>query len=324
MFLPTLKVTAKEGRLTKLETDIEKYDWKIRFRVPQWAFVPDEWSRVFWNGLFSLAAGWKGKYIWEVGVGTGINIMMLRKRVEATWYFSDYDERCVPLALENMARSKAVYVLDSSIKYDHKPAWGGRPRNIMRTAEELNPFPQDLGSVHPLCGSWDLVSPPLGSSASAPRVDVIFGCLPQVPAHIDLSTGNRIAHYYDPGRYPKAHLNALGLGLVESLLVRARDVLNKNGTVVLNLAGRPSRKRLFSLFRETGYEPCVVHLDSVRQHPETSLASLAELEKNGHGDFEFFTEKGCRENIGAGEAESLRSKGKPVYHKIYVMAGTLT
>lgn len=259
-------------------------------KIPKWAFKPDQWSVAFLRGLTKIVRSWKSKSVWEVGVGTGVNLVTLHDQVlNAEWYFSDYDSRCVPLAMENIFR-------------------------VSPKCKNLNP----------LEGSWDLLTPPTKGGLKAPKVDIIFGCLPQVPMQLDSSLGDdRLAHYYDPKRYPRAHLNALGLGLVETLLVRARKVLTPKGSVVLNLGGRPGRKRLLELFREAGYTPHVVHSETIEQHAGTSLASLAELEKNGHGDFEFFVDAHCKKPINAKVAEKRRVKGKRIYHKIYVIAGTL-
>ncbi|MDO8620589.1 MAG: hypothetical protein Q7R64_04560 [bacterium] len=267
--------------------------FRSTIKVPSWAFKPDDWTNEFLVGLAELSTGWRGKRVWEIGVGTGINLVMLSTAKNVEWYFSDFDERCVPLALENIRRFT---------------------RNNRQLCKKL----------HPLFGVWDIFTPLQESGVEVPKVDVVYGCLPQVPAHIDLSVGDRIAHYYDPERYPEAHLHALGLGLVETLLTRAREVLNPKGSVVLNLAGRPGRKRLLSLFRKAGYEPHVVHSASIAQHQGTSLASLAELEKNGHDDFEFFNGFDCQELIDAREAEARRLRGESIYHNIYVIVGTLS
>ncbi|PIQ68431.1 MAG: hypothetical protein COV91_04155 [Candidatus Taylorbacteria bacterium CG11_big_fil_rev_8_21_14_0_20_46_11] len=284
-----------------------KPEWAFSLDAPEWAFKPDLWSVVFLRGLTRISDDWNHKRIWEVGVGTGLNVMILRKLTEGChWFLSDYDARCVPLAEENLSRFP--YTLDKS--------HGKAPHTL-----------------HPLKGSWDLVTPPSDSEHEAPKVDVVFGCLPQVPAHIDRPTGDWIAHYYDPERYPKAHLNALGLGLVETLLVDAKKILRTGGQVVLNLSGRPGLDRLKSLFNKNGYRlrnltgyyrpEGVIWTQGISQHPGTSLASLAALEKSGHKDFEFFADFELWEPINAGEAEERRIAGEKVYHKIYVMAGTL-
>ncbi len=264
-------------------------DGHTTISVPNWAFIPDHWNVAFLRGLSKLTESWKGLCVWEIGVGTGTNLIALSDTTSnVTWYFSDYDRRCVPLALRN-----------------------------------LKLFGCDCQKLNPLHGSWDLVTPPHGSNLQAPKVNVVFGCLPQVPTRIDLSVGDRRSQYYDPTRYPRAHQNALGLGLNETLLIRARKVLEPGGQVVLNLSGRPGLRRLRALYRETGYAPRLIHRETIPQHAGTSLASLAELEERGHRHFEFYADTECRKPISAGEAEIRRLAGEEVFHNIYVMAGTL-
>lgn len=259
-------------------------------RVPEWAFIPDGWSLTLLRGLGKLAHTWSEKCIWEVGVGTGINIAALKYfTLNARWYFSDYNPKCVPLAMENI----------------------------------LHVHPEDGTELFPLEGSWDLVTPPKEGNGLPPSVDIIFGCLPQVPAEIDLAVGDRIAHYYHPSNYPEAHLNAIGLGLNEALLKRAKSVLRLPGLVILNLSGRPGIKRLFRLFYEAGYAPWVVHQENVPQHRGTSLATLATLESHGQENFEFFSDSAGNLRINAREAEMRRVAGKEVFHNIYVIAGKL-
>lgn len=256
--------------------------------VPPWAFKPDQWSMAFLRGLTKLASSWRNLRVWEVGVGTGVNLMVLRNQSPSTrWYFSDYDTRCVSLTMENLLRSGA----------GHK-------------------------GLHPLKGAWDLVTSPQGNGQSVPRVNVIFGCLPQVPSELDPSVIDWTSHYYDPSRYREAHHNALGLGLNETLLVRARKVFAPGGSIVLNLSGRPGLGRLRSIFKEVGYQPAVIHSETIPQHADTSLASLAALEKCGQSNFEFFADADCKMPVNAREAETRRVSGQEVFHKIYVIAGT--
>jgi len=255
--------------------------------VPSWAFLPDQWSIAFLRGLKEASKNWSHKKVWEVGVGTGINILCLRGQVRnVTWYYSDVDDRCVPLANENLGVS-----VDGTATYQ------------------------------PLYGSWDLVCPPVG--AQRPHVDIIFGCLPQVPLHADLSLADRHAHYYDPEAYRDSHLHVYGLGLNEALLTRAREVLRPKGKVILNLGGRPGREKLELLFKEAHYSSRVLHEAIVRQHSATSLESLAHLEEEVSASFEFFTDKEAANCIGAIEAERRRLDELPVYHKIYVFEGSL-
>ncbi len=265
------------------------YGTDARIEVPAWAFMPDQWSAAFLNGLYRCSPTWRGKRVWEVGVGTGVNLIALSGLVQPLrWYFSDFDQRCVPLALRNITRSVGL---------NHR--------------------------YHALSGSRDLLNAPDGGMS--PTVEVIFGCLPQVPVEvIDLGEGDNFSHYYCPKRYPKSHLHPCGLGLVEALLKQARDVLTPRGEVVLNLGGRPGQERLLQMFAECDFEPAIVHVEVVPQHAATSLASLAALENGGHADFEFFADAGHEERINARHAEHRRLRGQPVFHRIYVIKGTLT
>ena len=258
----------------------------LEIEIPEWAFRPDHWNAAFLRGLRKLAPSWRDARLWEVGVGTGINLIALGPRVmPSAWYISDFDPRCVGLAMRNVAcLSTAVCPV-------------------------------------PLEGSWDLVTSVHGEGA--PCVDVIYGCLPQVPEHnLNLSFGDRRAHYYDPERYPQSRLHACGLGLNEALLQQARSVLSGNGQVVLNLSGRPSHTLLRRMFESCGYRATIIHEEIVPQHAGTSLATLADHEAFGHPAFEFFSDALHCNGVNATEAERRRLAGLPVFHKIYVMVGS--
>ncbi len=257
--------------------------------IPKWAFTPDEWSDAFLRGLQKVVSTWKGKSIWEVGVGTGNNIISLLKLAQASeLYFSDLNPKCTEIALSNILR----FV---------------RPTKIPTA----------------LHGSWDLITPPKESNIKAPMVDIIFACIPQVPAKIDLSLGDNMAHYYNPLLYSDTILNKIGLGLCQNLLIKAKEILLPNGKVILNLGGRPGLERLNKLFTETGYEPNILWEEVIPQHMETSLESLAKLEENGEENFELFANPECTQVLNALEAEKLRKKGIKFYHKIYVIEGTM-
>jgi hypothetical protein len=217
--------------------------------------------------------------------------MLLSRRVRgATWFYSDYNPHCVPLANSNFARA-GLAGLD----------W------------------------RPLEGKWDLVTPPIG--ATAPAVDVVFGCLPQVPEEKDFSEAG-MSHYYHPQLYPDSKLNSFGLGLNEALLSRARSVLSEKGEVVLNLGGRPGLPRLEAMFRAKGFAPRVVYEEVVPQHRGTSLFAFAKAEEAGEDNFEFFSDPEGRNRINGREAAArhpVPQRGyEPVFHKIYVIAGTIT
>jgi methylase of polypeptide subunit release factors len=265
-----------------LPEDLHNGKGEVEISVPDWAFKPDHWNVAFLRGLQKLAPEWASHRIWEVGVGTGVNLISLRGSAsKATWYFSDYNPRCVELASNNLAAAGIT------------------------------------GKHIALKGSTDLLRVPTGSP---PRVDIVFGCLPQVPISMDLQKGDRVAHYYDPGKYPCSKRHACGLGLNETLLKQAKDVLPDNGRIVLNLSGRPGKPRLEAMFRENGYEPRIVHTMTVPQHQETSLETLAQQESHGEIAFEFFADPDG-EAIPASAAERRRVRRERVFHKIYVIEG---
>lgn len=258
--------------------------------VPPWAFRPDQWSFAFLRGLRALAPTFEGQSLWELGVGTGLNTAFVATLApSAHFHYSDYNNHCSILACTNISGLVP----------------GSRER------------------CSPLYGPWDLVTPPNGMTA--PQVDVIFGCLPQVTKDgLDLTVGDRVAHYYDPALYPEARHHDLGLGLHEALLERAKAVLCPGGRIVVNLSGRPGRQCLTALFTERGYHARVVHEEMVAQHRGTTLATLAALEDEGHPEFEFFADERGEREINACAAEARRLAGEPLFHNIYVIEGTIT
>lgn len=261
-----------------------------KVQVPDWAFKPDHWNATFLRGLMAVSDDFASARLWEVGVGTGINLVALSEIVpDATWYFSDYNPDCVSLAFSNL---KAAGV--------------------------------DCSSYNPLEGSRNLVF--AGEGQTTPEVDVVFGCLPQVPTTTqDLRESDRIAHYYDPSMFPCSKRHACGLALNEALLKAARNVLLPKGKVVLNLSGRPGERRLHTMFGECGYTSRVLYQAVVPQHAATSLSSLATIESEGRdeSEFEFFADSEACMPLNAREAEMRRCSGDPVFHKIFVLEGTL-
>lgn len=255
-------------------------------KVPSWAFVPDAWSFAFQRGLRAVSPTLSELDVWEVGTGTGLNLFLLTKWSKARrLYFSDYNPRCTELAAQNLEQT---------------------------TDERLIP----------LFGQWDLVTR-VDQRVNPPQVEVIVACIPQVPANgTDLSKSNNLAHYYDPHRYEEARLNAVGLGLNETLLKRAHGVLRENGRVILNLGGRPGLPLLEKMYCNYGFIPRVVHEEMIPQCPSTSLASLAVMEESGQ-EFEFFSDAAGHERINAQLAEKRRLEGLELYHKIYVIEGRL-
>ncbi len=258
-----------------------------RWQVPEWAFMPDAWTHAFLRGLKKAKLG---DSVWEVGCGSGIVSFCLlswNNRRGHTHYFSDVDFRCSELAGENIG-NPAFW--DAQIW-----AYGGK---------------------------WDLLTQVRRGLYN--QVDAVVACIPQVPAPMGLVLGedDTLAHYYDPtGR--EGYWNSLGLGLNFALLGQAKGVLNSGGRVVLNLGGRPGIARLSEMFQSAGYLSRVLHEEVIPQHSGTSLATLASMEGGRHQDFEFFADVGARLSINARVAEVRRQQGLEVFHKIYVIEGTM-
>lgn len=262
---------------------------KTEIMKPDWAFHPDQWSFVFLQGLNKILHEWRGKSVWEVGVGTGNNIIELYNKTEVRkWYISDLNPNCTLLAYENI----------------------------------LNSVPFNQGNIIPLYGVWDLVTPQNDSTAEAPKVDIIFGCIPQIPAEINLLQADNMAHYYNPEKYLDSHLNILGLGLNEALLKRSKILVRDS--VVLNLCGRPGLEKLCNMFTDNNYTPKIIHKDIVPQDIHTSLSSLVSFEEQGLNDFEFFLDMNGRIKLNAHEAKYVMHTGRNVYHMIYVIKGVVT
>lgn len=153
-------------------------------------------------------------------------------------------------------------------------------------------------------------------SAILQNTDHIFACIPQVPSEKDLTEGDNFAHYYKP---EGSQWDEYGLGLNSALLEQA-NARAPQAEVTLNLSGRPGIGKLRELFQHHGRCAEIAHVEMVAQHAETSVASLAAMEGNGHEDFEFFGDINGNEAINAGEAERRRVNNESVFHKIYVLS----
>ena len=263
---------------------------EFKIGVPDWAFKPDAWSNALLRGLRNRASEWSGKRVWEIGVGTGINQVALGNWVpDCLRYYSDFDHRCTELAERNTVRA-GIHTSSSG---------------------------------HPLIGRWDLLRR-VDMEERAPFVDVIFGCLPQVPIPAlgdNEGADDRLAHYYDPRKYPDSHLHVCGLGLNDALLHRARHILPERGEIILNLGGRPGLGRLQDMFCANGFSSEVLHQETIQQHAGTTLRTLVQQEQSGGSKFEFFSDPEHCHGISAAAAEALRQREEPVYHRIYVMIG---
>ncbi len=262
--------------------------------VPPYGFIPDNWSRALLRGLRKLDTA--GKTVLEPGMGTGVNLGYLanrpkNERPKALWG-GDYDRRMAPVAARNIDR--------------------------MLTSEERS-------TVHVCEGELSLIA---WAEKHKVQPDIVYGCLPQVPCpkSVHLGEGDSFSHYYEVDHH-EAEIDDFGLGLQRLLLLEARELLAKNGSVVLNLGGRPGRDLLMSMFEKNGFAPEVLHAEILRQHEGTNLEPLARREhvmkdSTGH-EFEFFGDPEGNEPINATEALNRRNQGLHVYHSIYVIQATI-
>ena len=274
--------------------------------VPKYAFAPgDGWTAAFLEGLTKCDLNGKG--VIEVGIGTGINAITLLRSFPGIRRFwgSDLEENVAALARRNVLRAFANDVDSPHVK----------KFEIIRGGHSLL--------------AW------CAGRIQRGEADVVIACIPQVklPEGIDTATlgADFHAHYYrlDPDQAP-SRFDIFNLGLNHALLCQARDILNPGGKVILNLGGRPGISHLTDLFDEAGFDPKVVHEKIVPQHPGTCLKSLVSDEARLQAQhsmaafqFELFADKDATKPISAKVAHALMQKHQPVFHKIYVIEGTL-
>ncbi|MEU1603779.1 hypothetical protein [Micromonospora matsumotoense] len=279
--------------------------------MPNYAFDPsDPWTTTMQSGL--SRAGLHGCRVYEVGVGSGANVVfMLRDCGAELVLASDLDPRLAQLA----------------------------ERFVHETAPELR------DRFRPIHGAVNLIDLP-SARAEVAEVDVVVACLPQVPDPQDTmcarfhsaslrapagkvpEVADHIAHYYPWTAFHGYPYNTVGLGLIEALLRQVRAGV-PNAQVVLNLSCRTGREVLLRLLRANGYRPDELASRIVRQHPGTDISFFVALEATIGGtgferDFvcEFYRDPLGREPISAHEAsDRLGSTGEPVYHEICVLRG---
>jgi hypothetical protein len=283
----------------------------LRQHIPSFVFDPsDPWTTTMQSGL--ACAGLSGRRVYEVGVGSGTNVVFMLRDCGAELVLgSDLDPRLAVLA--------ARYVDEAA--------------------------PEMRDRFRPIYGAVNLIDAP-AAMAEVAEVDVVVACLPQVPdphdamcarfhvAQLKAPTGqvppvaDHIAHYYPWTSFHKYPYNAVGLGLIEALLRRVRTGA-PNAQVVLNLGCRIGKEVLLRLMRANNYRPEELASRIVRQHHGTDISFFVALEATIGGtgyerDFvcEFYSDPQGHEPISAREAkERLADPSKPVYHEICVLRG---
>jgi|GEM_PF-1270535 len=282
--------------------------------TPSFAFDPtDPWTETFQKGL--ERAGLTGKRIYEVGIGTGINVAFLLRMCKAEIVSgSDLDPRLVELA----------------------------ERNVRSLA------PDEAGQFHPIKGAVSLIDTNEARARIA-QTDVVIGCLPQVgdpgdkrlaafreAQSVELAEGadvkadDHIAHYYPWEAFDTYPFNSVGLGLNEALLQRLREHAPQ-AQVVMNFGCRIGTGIIFELFEANGYRPEKLYSQIVRQDAGTDISFFVMLEKALAGtglekDFvcAFFADKDGEKHLSACQAQALldQDPDAPLYHEVSVIRGT--
>jgi hypothetical protein len=280
--------------------------------VPSYAFDPaDPWTLTFQEGL--ARAGLRGRRVYEVGVGSGANVLfMLRTCAASQVAGSDLDHRLPELARDLLTR----------------------------TAPEL------ADRFRPVHGPVSLLDVP-EAVLEAAAADVIVGCLPQVPDPYDplyarfqtaqlrtaASPGDRVddhvAHYYPWTAFNDHPFNSVGMGLIEALLTRLKAVAPQ-AEVVLNLGCRIGKATLVQVLRSYGYRTDELASRIVRQHAGTDISFFVALETAMRGTgyerdvrCEFYADPEGRSQLSARQAKALldTDPDAPVYHEICVLRG---
>ena len=284
--------------------------------APDFAFDPeDPWTQTFQMGL--KRANLVGKTVYEVGVGTGINVaFILRTCGVACVYGSDLDPRLIELAERNL----------------------------------LSLSSQHAEHFQPVQGSVSLVDTDEARTKVA-NADVVIACIPQVgdpsdprltafreaqsvalPEGADMQSEDHIAHYYPWTTFDEYPYNAVGLGLNEALLRRIREHSPK-AEVVINFGCRIGTDIIFECFEANGYQPEKLASQIVRQDDGTDISFFVALEKTMNGTglekqliCKFYADEDGKMPLSACEGQRLIDKDPHVdlYHEVSVIRGTPT
>ncbi|MCC7305357.1 MAG: 50S ribosomal protein L11 methyltransferase [Alphaproteobacteria bacterium] len=244
-------------------------------------FMPDSWGKIFAKGLTCLSQkpAFADAHVLEVGVGTGINALGIMTSPGAPQHYTGTDIcKNAVDATTHLAKANGLH-------------------NITAIQSDLL---KDVPDV---------------TLANARH---IVACIPQVPEtnNAKILCGDGFAHYYNPNGRPE-DWNHFGLGLNAALIQEATERA-PHASITLNLAGRPGIERLAQMFEAYGRKAEILHVQMVPQHAETKLTSLADLERLGVSNFEFYKDEKGTQPIGAVEAEERREK-ESLFHNVYVL-----
>ncbi|WP_033070178.1 methyltransferase domain-containing protein [Thalassospira australica] len=281
--------------------------------TPDFAFDPeDPWTQTFQEGL--ARADLRGKTVYEVGVGTGINVaFILRNCGAARVYGSDLDPRLVVLAESNL-------------------------RSLS---------PQHAAYFEPVHGSVSLIDTD-AARAKIDKTDVVIACIPQVGEPSDerltafreaqsvkLAKGaedeaeDHIAHYYPWSLFDEYPYNSVGLGLNEALMRRVRQQA-PHAQLVMNFGCRIGTEIICECFEANGYKPEKIASKIVLQHAGTDISFFVTLEKALSGTnlekqlvCKFYSDPDGKKPLSATEAQNLIDMDPEValYHEVAVIRG---
>ncbi|MEG3619078.1 methyltransferase domain-containing protein [Magnetovibrio sp. PR-2] len=282
--------------------------------APEFAFDPDDpWTQTFQMGL--KQANLEGKSVYEVGVGTGINVAyMLRSCGAETVFGSDLDPRLIKLAERNLRKLS----------------------------------PQHADHFDPVHGSVSLIDTDEAHSKIA-KTDVVIACIPQVgdpsdprltafreahdvelPDEAESEAEDHLAHYYPWTMFDEYPYNAVGLGLNEALMRRIHQHA-PHAEVLMNFGCRIGTDIIFECFETNGFKPEKLASKIVRQDDGTDISFFVALEKaldgtglEKHLVCKFYADADGKIPLSACEAQALVDKDPHVdlYHEVAVIRGT--
>ena len=257
-------------------------------------FAPEAWSFTFLEGLLRKpAAFYRGKQVVELGTGSG-------------W---------VSLALLRFTEIKKIMGVD----LNPQAILLARINALLNGFDHLgNELPDGLNRRFEAAVS-DLLESPKERGFTA---DLVLGCIPQVISQAaDLESTQGL---YDLSNYSTAQglvEDQFGLGLNARALRDALSILDSNGSVILNLAGRPGPEVVSGMFHRRGYGAEVIWRTRVMQAVDTDIAPLVELEARSGHPFAFHVHRHSAESVSARLAQVVLKSGQPIFHELQVIEG---
>lgn len=285
----------------------------VSYKIPTYAFDPNDiWTRTFQRGL--REAGLQGRSVYEVGIGTGANVVFMLKVCGVSKVIgSDLDPRLITLASDLIAKE----VPDAAARFHGLPG----SVNLLESDEAR----ACARSVETVVGCL----PQVGDPADAKCRAFVETAIPARPDADDSGPPDRIAHYYAWANFDAYPFNVVGLGLNEALLRQTREAAPQTD-VILNFACRCGERAILDLFRASHYRPEILHSTICEQSRSTDISFYVALEKALEGtsmasDFrcEFFADPQGAKAMTAVEAYERQqaTPEAPVYHRIIVVRG---